>query len=56
MLTLIFLIWLVRKREKREALLTVLAVYSLFWPRFADHRFKFDAWSALKVPGYVASF
>ena len=30
--------------------------FSLFWPRFADHRAKFGARSALKVPWYVATF
>ena len=43
-----------RKSVKREPILTVLAVFSSFWPRFAGHRFKFCAQSALKVPGYVA--
>ena len=51
MLILIISVQLERKRENREPLWTVLATFSLFWPRFADHRFKFGARSALKFDG-----
>ena len=50
MLILLISIQLERKRENREPLYTVLATFSSFWPRCADHRFKFGARSALKFP------
>ena len=48
MLTLIIGIQLERKRENPEPLWTV---WPLFWPRFADHCFKFS-----KVPGYMGRY
>ena len=50
MLTLIIRIKLERKRENCEPIWTVLATLSLFWPLFADHRFKLGPWNALKFP------
>ena len=50
MLILIISIQLEEKRENREPLWTVLATFSLFWPRFADHRRS----ECAKVPGYMS--
>ena len=54
MLILIISIQLEEKRENREPLWTVLAAFSLSWPRFVDQRFKFGDRSALMFPDIMS--
>ena len=51
MLILLISIQLERKRENREPLYTVLATFSSFWPRCADHPFQIWRSECAKVPG-----